>query len=68
MGADGTNKVRSMIHNSSLDFKVNNSNLGGDPNVGADKVLTLNYTKLNIGDFPGMGLPPTYRTPRYLRL
>ena len=43
-GANVTNRVRSMIHNNSLDFKVNNSNLGGDPNVGADKFLRISYT------------------------
>lgn len=43
-GADVTNRVRSMVQNNTLDFKVNNNNLGGDPNVGADKTLKLNYT------------------------
>lgn len=44
VGADVTKKVQSMVKNHQLDFKVNNSNLGGDPNVGADKYLTVKYT------------------------
>jgi len=28
----------------SLDVKVNNKNMGGDPNVGADKKLKVEYT------------------------
>ena len=44
VGADVTRKVRSMIQNHQLDIKVNNSNLGGDPNVGTDKVLTIKYS------------------------
>lgn len=43
-GANVTNRVRSMVQNNALDFKVNNNNLGGDPNVGADKVLKISYT------------------------
>lgn len=43
-GADVTNRVRSMVQNNTLDFKVNNNNLGGDPNVGGDKTLKLSYT------------------------
>ena len=43
-GADVTNRVRSMVQNNTLDFKVNNNNLGGDPNKGADKTLKLSYT------------------------
>jgi len=43
-GANVTNRVRSMVQNNSLDFKVNNGNLGGDPNVGADKILRISYT------------------------
>jgi hypothetical protein len=43
-GANVTNNVRSMIRNNSLDFKVSNSNLGGDPNKGADKILRISYT------------------------
>jgi hypothetical protein len=33
-----------MLKNHQLEFKVNNSNLGGDPNVGADKTLKVTYT------------------------
>jgi hypothetical protein len=33
-----------MIRNDSLDFKVNNTNLGGDPNQGNKKVLKMSYT------------------------
>ncbi len=43
-GANVTNQVRSMVRNNSLDFKVSNSNLGGDPNKGADKILRVSYT------------------------
>lgn len=43
-GADVTNRVRSMVQNNTLDFKVNNSKLGVDPYKGADKTLKLSYT------------------------
>jgi hypothetical protein len=43
-GNDVTNRVRSMVRNDSLDFKVNNTNLGGDPNQGTKKTLKLSYT------------------------
>jgi hypothetical protein len=43
-GSDVTNRVRSMIRNDSLNFKVNNTNLGGDPNQGTKKTLKLSYT------------------------
>jgi hypothetical protein len=43
-GADVTNRVRSLLRNDSLDFKVNNTNLGGDPNEGTKKTLKLSYT------------------------
>lgn len=42
-GSDVTNRVRSMVRNDSLDFKVNNTNLGGDPNQGTKKTLKLSY-------------------------
>jgi hypothetical protein len=45
-GSDVTNRVRSLVRNDSLDFKVNNSNLGGDPNQGTKKTLKLSYTYL----------------------
>lgn len=43
-GNDVTYRVRSMIRNDSLNFKVNNTNLGGDPNQGTKKILKLAYT------------------------
>lgn len=43
-GANVTNQVRSKIRNNSLDFKVDNNNLGGDPNKGADKILRISYS------------------------
>jgi hypothetical protein len=43
-GNDVTNRVRSMMRNDSLDFKVNNTNLCGDPNQGTKKTLKLSYT------------------------
>jgi Domain of unknown function (DUF3395) len=43
-GMNVTNKLRSMIQNSTLNIKVNNGNMGGDPNVGADKYLAVKYT------------------------
>ena len=43
-GANVTHQVRSLIRNNSLDFKVSNSNLGGDPNKGADKILRVSYS------------------------
>ena len=43
-GVDVTNRVRSMMQNNTLDFKVNNNNLGVDPYKGADKTLKLSYT------------------------
>ena len=43
-GMNVTNKLRSMIQNNTLDIKVNNGNMGGDPNVGADKYLAVKYT------------------------
>ena len=43
-GTDVTLRVKSMIRNNSLDFKVNNTNLGGDPNEGTRKTLKITYT------------------------
>jgi hypothetical protein len=43
-GMNVTNKLRSMIQNNTLNIKVNNGNMGGDPNVGADKYLAVKYT------------------------
>ena len=43
-GMNVTNKLRSMIQNNTLNIKVTNGNMGGDPNVGADKYLAVKYT------------------------
>src|SRR5271169_1683000 len=43
-GKDVTRRLRNMIQNNTLDVKVNNDNMGGDPNVGADKSLKVDYT------------------------
>jgi DnaJ-like protein C11, C-terminal len=43
-GMDVTNHLRSLIQNNSLDVKVNNKNMGGDPNTGADKSVKVEYT------------------------
>jgi len=43
-GFDCTRRVQAMARNGSLDFKVTNDILGGDPNKGADKFLKLSYT------------------------
>jgi hypothetical protein len=40
---DVTDLLRSQVQNGSLVIQVNNRNLGGDPAVGADKVLTVIY-------------------------
>jgi hypothetical protein len=33
-----------MIQNNTLDVKVNNDNMGGDPSVGADRSAKVEYT------------------------
>jgi DnaJ-like protein C11, C-terminal len=43
-GLNVTSHLRSMIQNNTLDVKVNNKNMGGDPNVGADKSVKVEYT------------------------
>src|SRR5271169_2900139 len=43
-GVNVTNHLRSLIQNNTLDVKVNNKNMGGDPNVGADKSVKVEYT------------------------
>ena len=43
-GMNVTNHLRSLVQNNTLDVKVNNKNMGGDPNVGADKSLKVEYT------------------------
>ncbi len=40
---DVTRMLRSMVRDNSLFVQVNNANMGGDPAVGADKVLTVIY-------------------------
>ncbi len=40
---DVTQRLRRMVHNGSLVVRVTNGNLGGDPAVGANKVLTVVY-------------------------
>jgi DnaJ-like protein len=43
-GIDVTNNLRSQIQNNTLNVKVNNKNMGADPNVGADKSVKVEYT------------------------
>jgi hypothetical protein len=43
-GIDVTNNLRSEIQNNTLNVKVNNKNMGADPNVGADKSVKVEYT------------------------
>ncbi len=43
-GKDVTHRLQRMIQNNTLDVKVNNDNMGGDPNKGADKTLKVEYT------------------------
>jgi hypothetical protein len=43
-GNDVTRHLQRMIQDNTLDVKVNNDNMGGDPNVGADKSLKVDYT------------------------
>jgi DnaJ-like protein len=43
-GMNVTNLLRSMVQNNTLDVKVNNKNMGGDPNVSADKSVKVEYT------------------------
>ena len=40
---DVTQLLRSMVRGDSLVVQVNNNNMGGDPAIGADKVLTVIY-------------------------
>ena len=44
LGNDVTRRLQRMIQNNTLDVKVNNSNMGGDPNKGADKTLKVDYS------------------------
>jgi len=43
-GDDVTNRVRAMVRNNSVDVKVNNDNMGGDPNEHVKKTLKVDYT------------------------
>jgi len=43
-GKDVTRRLQKMIQNNTLDVKVTNDNMGGDPNKGADKTLKVDYT------------------------
>ncbi len=43
-GNDVTRRLQRLIQNNILDVKVTNDNMGGDPNVGADKSLKVDYT------------------------
>ena len=43
-GVDVTRHLRSQVQNNRLDIKVNNNNMGGDPNVGSDKTVKVEYT------------------------
>ena len=43
-GIDVTNHLRTLISNNTLNVKINNKNMGADPNVGADKSLKVEYT------------------------
>jgi hypothetical protein len=43
-GYDVTRRLRGWIRNNTVDIKVSNDNLGGDPNKGADKLLRVQYT------------------------
>jgi hypothetical protein len=43
-GNDVTRRLQGMIKNNTLDIKVTNITMGGDPNKGADKSLKVDYT------------------------
>jgi Domain of unknown function (DUF3395) len=43
-GNDVTERLQRMIKNNTLDIKVTNITMGGDPNKGADKTLKVDYT------------------------
>jgi hypothetical protein len=44
MGNDVTQRLQKMIKNNTLNVKVTNIAMGGDPNKGADKTLKVDYT------------------------
>ncbi len=41
---DVTQRLQKLIKNNTLDIKVSNIMLGGDPNKGTDKTLKVDYT------------------------
>jgi len=43
-GNDVTRRLQGMIKNNTLDIKVTNITMGGDPNKGTDKTLKVDYT------------------------
>jgi Domain of unknown function (DUF3395) len=43
-GMNVTSHLQSLVQNGTLDVKVNNKNMGGDPNTGADKSVKVEYT------------------------
>lgn len=43
-GRDVTGRLRRMVVNGTLDVKITNDNMGGDPNKGADKSCKVDYT------------------------
>lgn len=59
---DVTRMLRSMVRDNSLFVQVNNANMGGDPAVGADKVLTVIYR------FNGQEQSATVREGHALRI
>ena len=44
LGKDVTQRLQKMIEDNTLDVKVTNLTMGGDPNKGADKTLKFDYT------------------------
>jgi Domain of unknown function (DUF3395) len=44
LGNDVTQRLQKLIKNNTLDVKVTNITMGGDPNKGADKTLKVDYT------------------------
>jgi hypothetical protein len=44
LGKDVTQRLQKMIKDNTLDIKVTNITMGGDPNKGADKTLKVDYT------------------------
>jgi hypothetical protein len=44
LGNDVTQRLQRMIKNGTLDVKVTNLTVGGDPNKGADQTLKVDYT------------------------